>query len=1818
MKRFIHLQFILFIIIIIFGVNFPARANDAVWNGYIEIGSGPDPEPEPFPIPPDPPICGHDAPECQDDDNKDKPNNSDADKPENPDNDCPESKGSPIYMQNGCYIQQFIDARYPSKGPWLSIARAYNSQDIYNGIFGYGWVSHNSMQLFYTSDGSNKYVIIRLGDGRRASFIENDDGSYSPVRVLFDFELTGSPSAGWILNEKCPACGSAGGPRMEFNADGFISSISDKSGNAVSFNYDSSTKRLVSVSDAEGNQLIYSYNSRGKVIKIDTPAGNSFNYLYDNDDNLIGVINPLNATNRYVYDSSHRLVAIVNPEGQVTVQIEYDSINRVTRYTEFGATILLNYSVSPEKWTEEIFADNSKRIYFYNDMGVITKIEYKDSYNNLIGTVNYSTDAQGNITSRTDINGNTTTYVYDDNGNVIQKTDATGALHQYEYDSNHRITKYTDPLGRITTYTYNGNGQITRIDYPLSIYETFSYNVDGMLETHRMKNGITFSYAYDANGNITNETETGITGALTRSRSVTYNVLGQRLSETDANGNTTYYEYDLLGNLIRIIYPLGGTNEMCYNLNNQLVCTKFANGAIISNEYDLWARPAAKLYNNGYFENYSYNSRGLLEYTITPGRTNFISYDTFQKISAVDVNGYTIHYERDGLGNLVRKYDSIGDMKQFVYDGVYRVTQKKNGIGNTTYFYYDSAGNKIAEKDPNGNVTSNFFDALNRVVKKINPLGGEKSFAYDQYSRVTSETNELGGVISYTYDDLNRVIRKDYSDGSFESFSYDNNNNVISKTEKNGAVFHFTYNANNDTTSIINPDGSFSSNVYNNFGRIVEEIDAEGNSKKYSYNTSGLTEKIISSDGATNLYEYNLYDKQVKMIDPLGHYFYNDYDSRGRLIRKIKKVGDNAPTPDSDDWVMQFVYDARGRILKKIENGVTNSYTYNLANKKLSITYQLGHSKLFAYDANGNKITETLPNGAVIHYSYNGLNKLTQKSDDLGVLFINEYNNAGLITKKTIQGNITTTFDYDSFGRKITEFDGYSNASHYVYYPDGKLKFSINRKNQTNTFYYDDFGRVTAMYDGNNILTRSNVYNSIGLVTQKIDAKGNVTSYEYDAAGRMIKLTHPDGSFISQTYDLNGNRKQRTDEEGNIISYEYNDLNQLVKIDYPGDNDSFFSYNLLGKRTSISNSVSVTYFTYDSSRRITSARQDNYLITYEGAPSDNWIKINYPSGKILTKSLDARRRSVSIFDNSDSFLNIVFDNNIINSATNGNGWSMTPAFGANFELTNLVYKKDSLYGIRYSFIRDKIDQKNKIIDNIFPSNSFVFAYDNAQRLTAFQKGVVQNGQLVNTNFYRLFALDSLANITNLITDSVQEPRAYNILNQITNIQSAVYRYDKRGNLTNDGSRSYFYNYENQLVAIEENGTILLSNVYDAAARLVKLITTNEARYFVYDGENIIEEYLDSNPAAPDKTYILSDGIDSLIAYQHGGHTYYYQVDDNQNILVVTDENGDIVEKYDYSPYGEPTFLDSNNVERTSSAINNSRLYTGRRWLPDVGLYYYRARFYSPTLKRFISRDPAGDVDTLNLYLYVYANPVNLIDPLGLMSIEGKDGYPKVEKDGDCVTTTYGFSFEGRKIPIMKKLFPNPAEIALEYSQKVCNKCCPKDSKHPGQKWPSISYGISLKAEVSTGYIPVPGLSITIPKVTTIGLSVMLKIEGSVGIKFGYDGCYDSYTGGADPDENSIAITAGACIGAGSCEESEDEESAIIEFSLTLVAEMTGKLKVGLYNAGNGFVFSVDICFEGKLAANAEVTLFWGWAKAGHEVTLFEIEEKCVRAIEKKW
>jgi len=171
------------------------------------------------------------------------------------------------------------------------------------------------------------------------------------------------------------------------------------------------------------------------------------------------------------------------------------------------------------------------------------------------------------------------------------------------------------------------------------------------------------------------------------------------------------------------------------------------------------------------------------------------------------------------------------------------------------------------------------------------------------------------------------------------------------------------------------------------------------------------------------------------------------------------------------------------------------------------------------------------------------------------------------------------------------------------------------------------------------------------------------------------------------------------------------------------------------------------------------------------------------------------------------------------------------------------------------------------------------------------------------------------------------------------------------------------------------------------------MTTN----YYYDGGRVIEECdgLDNDTLLA--TYVHGNGIDELLQAEYPidsdqhpiSGTYYFHENTLGSIYAVTDNNGVVVERYEYSIYGKVSFFDGPGTPISDSAIGNCYLFTGREYDPETGLFYYRARYYSPVLGRFINRDPMEDDNLSNLYAYVENDPINSYDPFGTDKWKGQ-------------------------------------------------------------------------------------------------------------------------------------------------------------------------------------------------------------------------------------
>jgi RHS repeat-associated protein len=208
----------------------------------------------------------------------------------------------------------------------------------------------------------------------------------------------------------------------------------------------------------------------------------------------------------------------------------------------------------------------------------------------------------------------------------------------------------------------------------------------------------------------------------------------------------------------------------------------------------------------------------------------------------------------------------------------------------------------------------------------------------------------------------------------------------------------------------------------------------------------------------------------------------------------------------------------------------------------------------------------------------------------------------------------------------------------------------------------------------------------------------------------------------------------------------------------------------------------------------------------------------------------------------------------------------------------------------------------------------------------------------------------------------------------------------KGNLTSAGSTTYAYSSENLLTS----ATGGIATAYDPAMRLYQTSDASAGTTrFGYDGAALIAEYNGSNALL--RRYVHGPGSDEPLVWYEGSGTSdrrFLHSDERGSVVAVTNSAGTTLNVNGYNEYGIPS---SGNVGRFQ--------YTGQTWLPELGMYYYKARIYSPTLGRFLQPDPIGYGGGMNLYAYVGGDPVNFTDPLGLKADDDDDdGCGKVVRE----------------------------------------------------------------------------------------------------------------------------------------------------------------------------------------------------------------------------
>jgi RHS repeat-associated protein len=228
---------------------------------------------------------------------------------------------------------------------------------------------------------------------------------------------------------------------------------------------------------------------------------------------------------------------------------------------------------------------------------------------------------------------------------------------------------------------------------------------------------------------------------------------------------------------------------------------------------------------------------------------------------------------------------------------------------------------------------------------------------------------------------------------------------------------------------------------------------------------------------------------------------------------------------------------------------------------------------------------------------------------------------------------------------------------------------------------------------------------------------------------------------------------------------------------------------------------------------------------------------------------------------------------------------------------------------------------------------------------------------------------------------------------------STFGYDANGSLTSNGTKAYEWDGQNRLARVLDSDTEVAHFAYDGFGRRAQKFAGGAIRTYVYGGEDILEERLSTGGTT---RYVHGPGIDGpLASIDSGGTVSYYLADHLGSIVQATSSSAAVTLTRRYDAYGN----------LLSGSLPGGYAFTGREWDTETNLYYYRARYYDPTIGRFLSRDRHRSLQALSVYAYVRNNPVRFVDPLGLCEEEPSPKPPaciiyRITICKGCGCTTY--------------------------------------------------------------------------------------------------------------------------------------------------------------------------------------------------------------------
>lgn len=935
----------------------------------------------------------------------------------------------------------------------------------------------------------------------------------------------------------------------------------------------------------------------------------------------------------------------------------------------------------------------------------------------------------------------------------------------------------------------------------------------------------------------------------------------------------------------------------------------------------------------------------------------------------------------------------------------------QNGLPSRTYAdgsvveFDNVSGQQVVWRDRVGRTTRYAYYADRRLKQITDPAGIVTTITWSgppTDARTASITTTAPGgrttVVSINAaGELTSIVDPDNVTALTVGYA---NHRIVTATGRNGGTTNFTYDAYGSLASIVGP-----------------AVDVQGIGMLRSTTTIRSRELALlpapglgsQTNPAARVLPQSVW---MQVTNPRGG---------GVMIRT------NGP----GDPTMMITTDAAGKTdSTTIEYGFDNHPRTVWSSSGVRMEYTWDRELLKSVTDNVAMVTTS--------YDYNGYGQLSAMRVNQVTQLTNTYSAAPQsLLETSTQGDAISRFTYDALGRVLTATDGGGHQATYSYEPSALQNLANVTVNGRRTdFGYDAFGRRTTTTNAAGQVSTVNYdllnrpqfavvpgrgtsswsYNDPGRTYSFIDGKSQQYTTTLNALGATVTETNPYNLNVSDRYgyDSDGNLSSLATRGGRSVQIQRDLLGRPTKVT-AGSDVTNISYDPARKWTAYANTESIDTLFVDGAGRVT--KQSTFRT---GGPSQNPGLMRFEMRTSFGAVGEKRKLTVTSplwasGDSAEFGVDALLRPNYVGTF-DGSWTSITyntdhrpqtikfPQVGATRRLQSFSYTgSDRLASstsnvapevLSWSYGYDVLNRASQLTQGEGTyAASRMAGYDAAGRLAQWtdyrtvdlppQWVCDDPGSTELTNCYwyygtqtqavrdSTYSYDLVGNRTDLGA-SVQPG------NRLTYFNGYTMNYDADGNLlskTGNGvSQSFSWNALGQLASVTSNG-VTTSYGYDGLGRRVRKTVNGVTQKFLYDGDNLVMKL--SAEGIRQLEFSYYPGVDNPHSVRESatGNIYYYATSQPGNVIALVNRFNQVVNRYEYTPFGQE-------ISKTEQVVQPFQ-FAGRELDSETGLYYNRARYYDPSVARFISEDPIGLAGGVNQYAYAESDPLNAADPYGL-------------------------------------------------------------------------------------------------------------------------------------------------------------------------------------------------------------------------------------------